>query len=265
MRHIYAILADKTMPDKTDSFKKLVVQTFLRVPRTIFFSRAIMNLIRGNFYALRKKTAQKEHEFQQGSALWGKAILKKTKTDMRVVNDIQAPGSGHFIFLNHVNEMDFAFDCLLLQKPFLANQVIKQTYVAYWWMRAMGSEVFDRSNKRTIAKSVKSLLKGLKKNSYIVYPEGSNTYSEEIIPLKKGMINLSYKLKIPIVLILKSGITKFQEKPQNNTIAYKSCGIIKPDSFASWEEFRDHLYQVMVEEKKKLDEEIKSFANQQSS
>lgn len=258
MRHLYAILADKGLPGKTDEFKKLVVRTFIRVPRTIFFTRAIVHLMRGIYYSWRKKIPQKQQEFLIGSSIWGEKTQKMTDTEIKLLNEIEVPEKGHFIFLNHVNEMDFAFDCLLLKKPFLANQEIKNTYVAYWWMKAMGSEVFDRSDKRTIARSVKNLLKGLKAQSYIVYPEGRNTYSEEVKPLKKGMINLSFKLKIPILVVVKSGMTAFQVQPKKNVLAYKSCGIVDPRSFASWEELREHIRQLMQDEKKKMDEQFVS-------
>lgn len=255
MRHIYAIAADKFMPGKSDDFKTLVVGMFLRVPRFILFSKAFFHMWKGVYHAMRGNTKQKQIEFLAGSGIWGNGIANDTKSNLKLLNEINVPDSGHFIFINHVNEMDFAFDCKVIQKPFLANQEIKNTYVAYWWMKAMGSEVFDKSDQRTIAKSVKNLLKGLKNQSYIVYPEGKNTYNEEIHSLKKGMINLAHKLKIPILVVLKSGLTAFQEKSSGNTIVYKSCGIIKPENFGTWEELRDHIFDLMKTEKISLDEE----------
>ena len=258
MRHIFAKIADKAIPVKSDEYKKLVVRTYIKVPGFIFFSNAILNLWKGIYCAIRGNEKQKQIEFINGSIKWGTHIAKKTKTQIKELNTIEVPDSGHFIFLNHVNEMDFPFDCKIAKKPILANQVIKKTLIAYWWMKAMGSEVFDKSDKRTIAKSVKSLLKGLKKQSYIVYPEGRNTYSEDIQSLKKGMINLSFKLKIPILLILKTGMTGFHSSTYENTVLYKSIGIIKPDSFETWEEFRDHIHSIMKQEKTNLDLEIKN-------
>lgn len=256
MRHLFAKMADRAIPVKSDEYKKLVVGTFLKVPFFILFSRAFFYFMKGLYLAIVGKTKEKQTAFLAGSGIWGNATANSTRTNVKLFNEISVPDNGHFIFINHVNEMDFSFDCKVIQKPFLANQEIKSTYIAYWWMKAMGSEVFDKSDKRTIARSVKNLLKGLKTQSYIVYPEGRNTYSENINPLKKGMINLSYKLKIPILLVLKSGMTGFHNKPYGNTIAYKSCGIIRPDGFATWEEYRDHIYELMKSEKYLLDSEL---------
>ncbi|MEM7180194.1 MAG: 1-acyl-sn-glycerol-3-phosphate acyltransferase [Spirochaetota bacterium] len=257
MKHPYLKIAEKgNIHAGNDKYKKLVIHTFVRVLRVIFFSKAFFHLCKGIYYSIRKKELEKQKEFLDGSCFWGVLTQQKTKAEVKFLNDIIVPEKGHLIFLNHVNELDFPFDCLVLKKPFLANQEIKNTYIAYWWMKAMGSEVFDKSDKRTIAKSVKNLLKSLKNRSFVVYPEGKVTYSEDIKSLKKGMINLSFKLKIPILIILKSGLTGYQEKPNNHTIAYKSCGVIKPDSFSSWEEYRDHIFQLMDSEKRKLDEEI---------
>ena len=199
MRHIFAKIADKAIPVKSDEYKKLVVRTYIKVPGFIFFSNAILNLWKGIYCAIRGNEKQKQIEFINGSIKWGTHIAKKTKTQIKELNTIEVPDSGHFIFLNHVNEMDFPFDCKIAKKPFLANQ-----------------------------------------------------------ELKKGMINLSFKLKIPILLILKTGMTGFHSSTYENTVLYKSIGIIKPDSFETWEEFRDHIHSIMKQEKTNLDLEIKN-------
>jgi 1-acyl-sn-glycerol-3-phosphate acyltransferase len=188
--------------------------------------------------------------------VWGHAVVRLTKSKVHFTNPIEVPDSGHMILLNHINELDFPFDCIAVSKPFLANQAIKSSIFAYWWMSAMGSQVFDTSQQRTIATSVRNLMDGLKEKSYIVYPEGSNSYSEEIKPLKKGMIKLAYEKRVPVFLLVKSGIRKFQEVQENLTIGYKSAGVLDPNSYNSWEDFRDAIYNKMVETKKSLDEDL---------
>jgi 1-acyl-sn-glycerol-3-phosphate acyltransferase len=160
------------------------------------------------------------------------------------------------IFLNHVNELDFPFDCCVINKPYLANQAIKASVFAYWWMKAMGSQVFDTSHQKTIAQSVYNLVAGLKNYSYIVYPEGHNSYSEEINPLKKGMIKVAFENKIPIYVVVKSGVQALQTKPKGNKIGYRYCGTFDPKNYSSWEELRDTIFETMVKEKKILDSEI---------
>lgn len=239
-------------------YQRLVVITYFQVLIQIF-ANAKWALAKGLFFATFNKN-KKEEAFMEGSKIWGDKIVKLTRSKLHLFGESNVPKSEHMIFINHVNELDFPFDSYLLQKPYLANQVIKSSYFAYWWMKAMGSEVFDTSNQRSISFSVRNLQKGLKDHSYVVYPEGHNSYSEEIKPLKKGMVKLAFDNKIPIFLILKSGIAKLQEKQKGNHIGYKFYGVIKPDNFNSHEELKEFIFNKMVEEKKFLDEELKKFA-----
>lgn len=217
-------------------------------------TKALPHLIRGLFYLITRKKQKRMNEFLNGSLIWGDAVIRMSRAKLYVFNDIQVPEKGHLIFLNHVNELDFPYDCIVVKKPYLANQVIKKTLVAYWWMLAMGSQVFDNRNQMSISISVKNMLKGLKDTSFIVYPEGRNTYTEEIQPLKKGMIKLAYDHKIPVCIILKSGIASYQEYQKGNVIAYKSFGIVNPNEFSDWESFKNKIQEIMEKGKKDLDQ-----------
>lgn len=235
-------------------YKKVVIKTYMKALFTIV-SKAKIILLKGIYYSFSDKIKQ-HHALLEGSVLWGQDIVKMTKSNVVKVNEINVPETGHMVFINHVNELDFPFDCLIVKKPFLANQQIKHAYFAYWWMKAMGSLVFDTTHARTIATSVRELTKGLKYHSYIVYPEGHNTYSEEIKPLKKGMIKVAFDSKIPLFIILKSGITQFQKHPNGNKIGYKHVGTVDPSGFESWETLKDHIHDLMVKGKAELDKEI---------
>jgi len=241
--------------DLSIEYKKLVLKIYIVVLRLIL-TVAFPHLVKGLYYLIRKKKKEQYKEFTAGSHIWGKEILKITESKLEFQNTIEIPESGHIIMLNHINEIDFPFDCIVVSKPFLANQTIKSSVFAYWWMSAMGSQVFDTSHQRTIANSIRNLMEGLKERSFIVYPEGGNSYSEEMRSFKKGMIKLAFDQKVPVALIIKSGVTKFQKTQKNVVITYKSCGIIQPSEYPNWESFRDSIYNTMVTNKRILDESL---------
>ncbi|MCX7997428.1 MAG: 1-acyl-sn-glycerol-3-phosphate acyltransferase [Leptospiraceae bacterium] len=242
---------------KNEEYKKLVMKTYMIVFRLIF-TGGFPFLVKGLFFALIGKKREQYKAFTHGSKVWGNEVIEYTQTRLYYSNQINVPETGHMVFLNHVNELDFPFDCCVINKPYLANQVIKSSIFAYWWMKAMGSQVFDTSHQRTIATSVHNLVAGLKDYSYIVYPEGHNSYSEEIKPLKKGMIKVAFDNKIPIYVVVKSGVQALQLKPKGNKIGYRACGTFYPQDYSSWEELRDVIYSTMVSEKRILDAEIKN-------
>jgi 1-acyl-sn-glycerol-3-phosphate acyltransferase len=250
----------KHLKGHSEGYKKLILRTYIVVLRVIFLN-ALHHLFLGIFYSLIGNKPKKHQQFLAGAEKWGKHVVKMTRTKIHHSNDLQIPPSGHMVFLNHINEVDFPFDSTVIQKPYLANQAIKSTILAYWWMSAMGSQVFDTSHARTIATSVRNLMKGLKDQSYIVYPEGHNSYSEEIKPLKKGMIKLAFDEKVPVVVLVKTGIRAFQDVQSDNIVGYRFGGILSPNGFQTWEDFRDKIHLTMVEEKKILDDEIQKLKN----
>jgi 1-acyl-sn-glycerol-3-phosphate acyltransferase len=248
-------LTEKSWEAQSKKYKAFIARVYLKA-LPLILTNAFPFLLKGIYYGIRGKKADRIQAFLDGSRTWGLWAQKITKSDVRAFNEIPIPKSGHLVFSNHVNEMDFPFDCVYITKPYLANQVIKKTLFAYWWMKAMGSEVFDNRNTMSISISVKNLLRGIKENCYIVYPEGRNTYSEEIQPLKKGMLKLAFDHKLPIVIVLKSGIASYQDFQKGNKIGYKYYGVVRPDEFSDWESLRDHVQKVMEEGKKDLDQLI---------
>ncbi|MDF3821225.1 1-acyl-sn-glycerol-3-phosphate acyltransferase [Leptospira sp. 96542] len=228
---------------------KVYLRVFLLV-----FGKASPFLVRGLFKASSGNREGRIQEFLAGTKVWAEDVIKLTSSKVFVFNEISVPEKGHLVFLNHVNEMDFPYDCYVIRKPFLANQVIKKTFFAYWWMVAMGSQVFDNSKAMSVAVSIRNLIEGLKTTSYIVYPEGHNSYTEEIKTLKKGMIKIAFDQKIPVYVALKSGVASYQEYQSGNKVGYLGLGVYDPKDYSSWEEMLAFLQTLMQSKKKELDE-----------
>lgn len=254
-------LIEKNLHGLSVQYGRLVMKVYLRVI-ILVFGKASPYLVRGIYRAITGNTSARIQEFLAGTKVWAEDVQKLTKTKIFIFNEMKVPETGHMIFLNHVNEMDFPYDCYAIRKPFLANQVIKKALFAYWWMKAMGSQVFDNSKAMSIAASVKNLIQGLKTTSYIVYPEGHNSYTEEIKSLKKGMIKIAFDQKIPVYVALKSGIASYQEYQSGNYVGYMEVGIYSPKDFSSWEEMQKFLQDLMQSKKQELDLLLENAKNQ---
>lgn len=248
---------ERAIPGQPDAYRRLVMRAYAAVIPLVLGPGA-KHLAKGLFWAALRKRDQKSDAFLDGSMVWGRYMQRFTRTTLLRLNTLACPAKGHLILVNHVNELDFAFDCLVLRRPFLANEAIKQTFFAYWWMRAMGSEVFDRRNPRTISISVRAVIAGLQRRCYIVYPEGGNSYTEEIGGLRKGMLKLAFEHRIPVYVVLKSGMAAFQQQQRGNVVGYYALGIVDPASFSDWTSFREHLHTLMKSEKLLLDERVRA-------
>ncbi|EMY12300.1 hypothetical protein LEP1GSC043_3620 [Leptospira weilii str. Ecochallenge] len=107
------------------SYRRIVLKTYL-ITLFLVFSFAFPSFISGLFYALIGDRRRKNASFLKGSVVWGNAIRWMTKTRFFQIGEFRIPAEGHMIFSNHVNELDFPYDCLVINKPYLANQVIKK-------------------------------------------------------------------------------------------------------------------------------------------
>lgn len=252
---------ERTIPNQSGAYRRLVVRVYAGVVPCIF-SRGLHHFSRGLWYAAIRRGREKREAFLDGSVVWGEYVRRITGTTVLRFGAIDCPPTGHLILVNHVNELDFAFDCLVLRKPYLANEAIKQTFFAYWWMRAMGSKVFDRRTPRTISRSARELMAALGEQSFVVYPEGSNSYGEEIGGLRKGMLKLAYQHRIPAYVVLKSGMASFQQQASGNVIGYRAAGVVDPAAFPDWTSFRDHIHELMKSEKLRLDARVRAEAPQ---
>lgn len=248
-------LLESAIPNQTAAYQRLVVRAYAEVAPLIL-GPGLPHLVRGLFAAVTGRRERRIEHFLEGAGVWGRRVMRFTRTRVVQLEAVACPPSGHLVLVNHVNELDFAFDSLVLRKPYLANHTIKQTLFAYWWMRGMGSQVFDKSQVRTISRSVRALMAALPRQSYIVYPEGGLSYHEPIRPLRKGMVKLAFEQGIPVFVVLKSGMASFQEQQRDNVVAYLPLGTIQPRDFPDWQAFREHIHLRMVAEKPGLDARV---------
>jgi 1-acyl-sn-glycerol-3-phosphate acyltransferase len=112
---------------------------------------------------------------------------------------------------------------------------------------------------------VRALVRGLEQRSYIVYPEGGNSYNEDIGPLRKGMLRLAHEHRVPAYVVLKSGMASFQQQSAGNYVGYTALGTVDPTEFHDWTAFRDRVHELMAAEKPGLDERVRAAAQRPRS
>ena len=193
MKNPLAYLSDD-LNGLSGRYKRLVIKIYLLVLGLIL-TVALPHFLKGIFFFLIKNKEKQNSEFIKGSIIWGHAVVRLTNSKLVYTNSIEIPDSGHMILLNHINEIDFPFDCIAVSKPFLANQAIKSSVFAYWWMSAMGSQVFDTSHQRTSQQTLAQyFLHGLTQKSHCQLRRSTLRYS---VPLAVDR-NTNRKPSVPI-------------------------------------------------------------------
>jgi 1-acyl-sn-glycerol-3-phosphate acyltransferase len=105
---------------------------------------------------------------------------------------------------NHVS----AFDIIVLTaiSPVKTGWVAKQElfYIPFlgWLMRANGHVAIDRSSGRKALLSIKKAAEKVKAgNNIVIFPEGTRSRDEKLLPFKKGVFHLCTRTGVPIVPI----------------------------------------------------------------
>lgn len=124
-----------------------------------------------------------------------------------------------------------SFFDVILSYPFLKNSTsfvakdsFKKVPLVGWWMWYLNCLFLNREN---IKEGLKTILKGidLVKNgaSVFIFPEGTRSESEELLPFKEGSLKIAEKGKCPIVPV---AITNTEEIFENHFPTIKKATVV---------------------------------------
>ena len=137
---------------------------------------------------------------------WGNWIIKSSFIPITVTGLENLDINQQYIFSsNHASLLDVPVTLSILKRPvlFMAKKELFLIPFFGWMLYAAGMIRVNRQNVAVAKESVNSAVNILKSNnvSMLVYPEGSRSDTNELLPLKKGNFILAIQSKIPIVPI----------------------------------------------------------------
>ena len=140
------------------------------------------------------------------SRFWARWILWSMDITCEVQGTEYLNHEHQYIFMsNHESALDILLGlaCLPYNIVFLAKKELFNIPVFGWAMQASGMIKIDRQNKEMAKHSVDQAVNKLTncKFSTLLYPEGTRSESEEILPFKKGGFILAIRSKLPVVPI----------------------------------------------------------------
>ncbi len=155
---------------------------------------------------------------------WGRTLLKLLSVQLEFVNtstlEDQRP---RVIIVNHQSALDLLWTAAIVPPSVSAigkKEIIFVPIInVVWW--AFDFIRIDRSNTRKAIQSLQGVAENLstRKKSLLVAPEGTRTYTGEILPFKKGAFHIAFTGNIPIYPVVVSGAfellprTRFLPKP----------------------------------------------------
>ncbi len=110
-----------------------------------------------------------------------------------------APKPPFLLVCNHLSYVDIPALRLAANGIFIAKSDIKDWFVAGPIIRNMGNIFIDRKNRRDIPRAGAEVIKRLdEKEGVIVFPEGTSTKGEDVLPFNSSFLEFASKTNLPV-------------------------------------------------------------------
>jgi len=136
--------------------------------------------------------------------LWAQWVIWSTGIHYEVYGLDNIDPHRQYIFMsNHASALDIVLGVATIPSNivFLAKKELFRIPFFGWAMNAAGTIKIDRQNPEVARKSVSEAVETLIHSPFstLIYPEGTRTDGEELLPFKKGGFILAIRTQLPVV------------------------------------------------------------------
>jgi len=137
---------------------------------------------------------------------WAKWVMASTGVSVHVTGLENIDPRQQYIFVgNHESALDIpvAISTLPVSPVFLAKKELFSVPVFGWGLKAAGMVRVDRQHRDKAKESVDRAINAIRSRdvSVIIYPEGTRSMDDHLLPFKKGGFLLAVRSGIPVVPI----------------------------------------------------------------
>jgi len=138
--------------------------------------------------------------------MWARWVIWSTGIQYEIDGLDNLKLDKQYIFMsNHESALDIVLGVAAIPSNlvFLAKKELFRVPVFGWAMEAAGMIKIDRQNPEIARKSVSEAVETLMHSSFstLIYPEGTRSNGEELLPFKKGGFILAIRTQLPVVPI----------------------------------------------------------------
>ncbi len=124
------------------------------------------------------------------------------------------PRPPFFLVTNHLSYTDMAAIRAVVKGVFVAKAEIEGWFLAGRIVRDMGTIFIDRANRRDIPRAGELIIERLDAGEgVIVFPEGTSTRGEEVLPFNSSFLEFAARRDIPVSYAAISYLTPAGELP----------------------------------------------------
>ena len=159
--------------------------------------------------------------------MWARWVIWSTGVQYEIEGLNNLNLNKQYIFMsNHESALDIVLGVAAIPSNivFLAKKELFRVPIFGWAMNSAGMIKIDRQNPEIARESVSKAVETLMYSSFstLIYPEGTRSNGEELLPFKKGGFILAIRTQLPVVPITIVGAGNVLPK---GTLAIKKSSI----------------------------------------
>lgn len=162
---------------------------------TIFFTMTV--LIYSIWYIGAFFVPNKQFWRQIIFRVWSQAFAVIANMNIEVIG--KPPKPPFFLVSNHLSYTDIPAFRAVIETVFVAKSDIEDWFFAGRMVRDMGAIFINRRNRRDIPRAGSEVVKKIEEGEgVIIFPEGTSTKGEEVLPFNSSFLEFAAKNKIPV-------------------------------------------------------------------
>lgn len=150
---------------------------------------------------------------------WSRWFVKLSNMKIEVIGE--PPHSPFFLVCNHLSYTDIPTIRSVVEAIYVAKGEIEGWFAAGKIVGDIGNIYINRQNKRDIPRANSEVLQALERGEgVIIFPEGTSTKGEEVLPFKSAFLEFAASTDFPVHYASISYRTPADEPPPSYSVCW---------------------------------------------